>query len=161
MRKMDISNGKGVGVSLFVQGCRAHCKNCFNSETWNFAGGYEWTDESKDKFFELAEKPYIVRISILGGEPFEKESLQDVIDILEEIKEKFPNKETWVYTGYEFEQILNCDMRDALQYIDVLVDGRYVDELKDITLPFRGSSNQRIIDIQKSLANNEVVLYNI
>ena len=161
MRKMDISNGKGIGVSLFVQGCRAHCKNCFNPETWNFTGGNEWTKESKNTFFELVSKPYVARVTILGGEPFEQENIDEVIDILKEVKNRFPKKQVWVYTGYKFEQVLSSDMKNALPYIDVLVDGRYVDELSDISLAYKGSSNQQIIDIQKSLANNEVALYNI
>lgn len=161
MRKMDISNGKGIGVSLFVQGCRAHCKNCFNPETWNFTGGNEWTKESKNTFFEFVSKPYVARVTILGGEPFEQENVDEVIDVLKEVKNRFPEKQVWVYTGYKFEQVLSSDMKNALPYIDVLVDGRYVDELSDISLAYKGSSNQRIIDIQKSLAYNEVVLYNI
>lgn len=161
MRKMDISNGKGIGVSLFVQGCRAHCKNCFNPETWNFTGGNEWTKESKNTFFEFVSKPYVARVTILGGEPFEQENVDEVIDVLKEVKNRFPEKQVWVYTGYKFEQVLSSDTKNALPYIDVLVDGRYVDELSDISLAYKGSSNQRIIDIPKSLASNEVVLYNI
>ena len=157
---MDISNGRGIGVSLFVQGCRAHCKNCFNSETWCFYGGKEWTEETKHTFLELASKPYVVRISILGGEPFEPENLDDVIDLLKAAKEMYPDKEVWVYTGHDFDHVLKSKESFALPYIDVLVDGRFIEELKDITLKWRGSSNQHIIDVQKTLASNDIVLYN-
>lgn len=143
MRKMDISNGAFVGVSLFVQGCHFHCKNCFNEETWDFKGGYEWTQESKDKFLELMNKPYIKRVSILGGEPLADENIKDVVELMKEIKERFPDKDIWVYTGYTFSVVKN-KMPDVLQYADVIVDGRYIEELRDITLKFRGSSNQRI-----------------
>ena len=144
IRKMDISNGDGIGVSLFVQGCHAHCKNCFNPETWSFNGGEEWTNETKEKFFELASKEYVTRISILGGEPFDPENLYDVIDILKEIKDRFPDKSVWLYTGFTFEEVLNCDMKNALPYIDVIVDGKYIDELSDVSLTLYGSSNQRV-----------------
>lgn len=157
---MDISNGRGIGVSLFVQGCRAHCKNCFNSETWCFDGGKEWTEETKQTFLDLASKPYVVRISILGGEPFEPENLDSVIDLLKTIKEMYPDKEVWVYTGHDFDHVLKSKESFALPYIDVLVDGRFIEELKDITLKWRGSSNQHIIDVQKTLASNDIVLYN-
>lgn len=143
MRKMDISNGAFVGVSLFVQGCHFHCKNCFNEETWDFKGGYEWTQESKDKFLELMNKPYIKRVSILGGEPLADENIKDVVDLMKTIKEKYPDKDIWVYTGYTFSVVKN-KMPDVLKYADVIVDGRYIEELRDITLKFRGSSNQRI-----------------
>lgn len=160
IRKMDISNGDGIGVSLFVQGCHAHCKNCFNPETWSFNGGEEWTNETKEKFFELASKEYVTRISILGGEPFDPENLYDVIDILKEIKDRFPDKSVWLYTGNLIEYVLNCDMKKALPYIDVLVDGKYIDELSDVSLTLYGSTNQRVIDVQKTLKNGDIVLYN-
>lgn len=172
----DVCNGKGVGTSLFVQGCSMHCFNCFNSIAWDFNGGKVWNDETKDRFFSIVSKPYIKRVSILGGEPLAKQNTEEVLSIIKKIKEGFPDKSIWLYSGYTLEQIMypvttddfNPD-RDAwfeqrkeiVALCNVLVDGRYVDELKDITLPFRGSSNQRIIDIKKSLANNEVVLYNI
>ena len=160
MRSMDISNGRGIGVSLFVQGCRAHCKNCFNSETWDFCGGKEWTEETKQTFLKLASKPYVVRISILGGEPFEPENLDGVIDLLKTVKEVYPDKEVWVYTGHDFDNVLSGNEVLALPYIDVLVDGRYIEELRDITLPWCGSRNQHVIDVQKTLAGKEIVLYN-
>ena len=100
MREMDISNGKGIGVSLFVQGCPIHCKGCFNQNIWNFEGGKEWTEEVKNKFFGLIDKPYIKRISLLGGEPLVYENLPDIYNLIKEIKSKFPNKDIWLYTGY-------------------------------------------------------------
>ena len=141
---MDISNGAFVGVSLFVQGCHFHCKNCFNEETWDFKGGHEWTQESKNKFLELMNKPYIKRISILGGEPLADENVEDVVDLMKAVKEKYPDKDIWVYSGYTMETIKKRKLNDVLKYADVIVDGRYIEELRDITLKFRGSSNQRI-----------------
>lgn len=145
---------------MFVQGCRAHCKNCFNSETWDFCGGKEWTEGTKQTFLELASKPYVARISILGGEPFEPENLDGVIDLLKTIKEVYPDKEVWVYTGHDFDHVLKSKESFALPYIDVLVDGKFIEELKDITLKWRGSSNQHLIDVQKTLASDKIVLYN-
>lgn len=185
IRKMDISNGEGVGISLFVQGCPYHCKGCFNPETWDFNGGKEWTKELETQFVQMADKPQIKRISILGGEPLCNENVQDVWYLIEHIKEYYndPNgqKQIWVYTGGIWENFIHyISMPDytslnimettedynkrktyykILSNIDVLVDGSYIHKLRDITLPFRGSSNQRIIDVQKSLKNNKVVLW--
>lgn len=144
MRKMDISNGAFVGVSLFVQGCHFHCKNCFNEETWDFKGGHEWTQETKERFLELMHKPYIKRISILGGEPLANENVEDVVDLMKTIVQKYPDKDIWVYSGYTMEAIKKRGLDDVLKYADVIVDGQYVDELRDIRLKWRGSSNQRI-----------------
>lgn len=144
MRKMDISNGAFVGVSLFVQGCHFHCKNCFNQETWDFKGGHEWTKETKEKFLELANKQYIKRVSILGGEPLAEENVKDVVDLMKTIKEIYPDKDIWVYSGYTIEAIKKRCLDDILKYADVIVDGQYIDELRDIRLKWRGSSNQRI-----------------
>lgn len=144
MRSMDISNGTFVGVSLFVQGCRFHCKNCFNPETWSFNGGKEWTQEAKDKFLKLVDKPFIKRVSILGGEPLVEENVDSVVDLMKTVKEMFPNKTIWVYTGYLIEDIKQRGLDDVLKYADVIVDGRYIDELRDITIKLRGSKNQRI-----------------
>lgn len=208
IRSMDISNGEGVGVSLFVQGCDRHCFNCFNSETWDFNGGKEWTEETKNKFMELIDRPYIKRISILGGEPLAEQNLDDVLSLVKEIREKysisqnpnsenigksrvledenskeirisFPEKTIWLYTGFEWNQIMNIkvmqpifsceDLENKIQNVlkrqeiikqcDVLVDGEYIDEQKDLSLKFRGSSNQRVIDVKQSLTQNKVVLY--
>lgn len=157
---MDISNGPGVGVSLFVQGCHLHCKGCFNSTAWDFNGGKEWNDDVKQKFLELASRPYIKRISILGGEPLSYENVFDIYELIVEIKNKLPDKAIWLYTGYLFEYVINNQFsRKVLELCDVVVDDRYVEELKDIGLPWRGSSNQRVIDVQETLKQNKIVLY--
>lgn len=159
IRKMDVSNGLGVGVSLFVQGCRSHCKGCFNPETWSFDGGKEWGEEAKNKFFELMDKEYVVRVSILGGEPLEPENIDSVYELIVEIRDKFPNKKIWLYTGREFESLTEKELNVARQ-CDVLVDGAFVEELKDVSLAFKGSTNQRLISIQETLKQNKIVLYN-
>lgn len=168
---MDISNGEGVGISLFVQGCDFHCYNCFNPETWNFNDGKEWTQEVEDKFIELASRAYIKRISILGGEPLADENLDDVLNLVNKIHLSLGDTKTiWLYTGYEWEQIFNggaytskehsgLKRRSIVKKCDVLIDGRYIDSQRDISLKWRGSSNQRVIDVQQSLQQNKVILY--
>ena len=158
IRKMDISNGPGVRVSVFMQGCEFHCKNCFNQETWSFDGGKDFTQESIDEVMDLCGKDYIKGLSILGGEPMHPKNIEATTKIAKEFKEKYPDKNLWVWSGYKFDEDLKN--KDVLKYVDVLVDGRYVDELHDPTLKWRGSSNQRVIDVQKSLKNNEIVLLN-
>lgn len=157
----DVCNGEGIGLSLFVQGCRFYCKGCFNSETWNFNGGKEWDEEIKNKFFELIGRPYIKRISILGGEPLADENISEIYNLISEIKKRFPNKNIWLYTGYEWNEITTEPNKryHIISKCDVIVDGKYIEEQRDITLPFRGSKNQRIIDVKKSLEKNEIVLY--
>ena len=175
IRSMDISNGEGVGVSLFVQGCPFHCKNCFNSDTWDFNGGKEWTEEIKDKFMKLIDRPYIKRVSFLGGECLADQNLDEVLKLIQEIRISFPEKTIWLYTGYTWEQLvysrmpsgvgkekefLNWNRRnEIISNIDICIDGEYVDNLKDLTLKWRGSKNQRVIDVKQSLAQNKVVLY--
>lgn len=154
IRDMDISNGNGIGVALFTQGCHFHCKNCFNQDTWSFDGGKEFTEEVMDKFLKLVNRDFIKRVSILGGEPLAKENIDGVESILKNIK----NKAVWVYTGYTFDKVKD---KSVMKYIDYLVDGQYVDELRDLKLKFKGSSNQRIIDVQKSLKESKVVLYEV
>ena len=141
IRSMDISDGEGIGISLFVQGCHFHCKNCFNQSTWDFNGGEEFTNEIKEKMFQLLDKPYMVRISILGGEPLSPPNRQKVRDLCEEIKQRFPDKKLWLYTGYKKEDLNDTDILD---FVDVLVDGQYEDENRNLRLQFRGSTNQRI-----------------
>ena len=176
MRNLDISNGEGVGVSLFVQGCDRHCFNCFNSETWDFNGGKEWTEETKNKFIKLIDRPYINRISVLGGEPLAEQNLDEVLSLIKEIRISFPEKSIWLYTGYDFD-LLNSKYNEykytrfaanadewltrweIISNVNVLVDGEYIDEQKDLTLKWRGSKNQRVIDVKQSLAQNKVVLY--
>lgn len=160
IRKMDISNGPGVGVSLFVQGCHLHCKGCFNSIAWDFNGGKEWNDDVKQKFLELASRPYIKRISILGGEPLSCENVFDIYELIVKIRDKLPDKVIWLYTGYRFEDVIDSlPNRRVLELCDVVVDGRYVEELKDISLSWCGSSNQRVIDMQETLKQHQIVLY--
>ena len=157
IRKMDISNGPGVRVSIFMQGCIFHCKNCFNPETWDFNGGNEFTDETINKVIELCSKDYIVGLSILGGEPMHPTNIEGTTRLAKIFKAKYPNKTLWVWSGFLFDRDLKG--KEVLNYIDVLVDGQYMDDLHNPTLSWRGSSNQRIIDVQKSLKNNSVVLY--
>ena len=200
IRSLDISNGEGVGVSLFVQGCDRHCFNCFNSETWDFNGGKEWTEETKNKFMELIDRPYIRRISILGGEPLAEQNLDDVLSLIKEIRKKypisqninsenvgksrvledenskeirisFPEKTIWLYTGYQMSEIIKQEQYEKvsgipaawskrweiISNVDVLVDGEYIDEQKDVTLKWRGSKNQRVILVKESLKKGEIV----
>lgn len=174
MRSMDISNGEGIGVSLFVQGCDFHCKNCFNSETWDFSKGQEWNEKTKNQFLKLIEKPFIQRVSILGGEPLHPENVQNVLKIVDEIRVSYPTKNIWLYTGYTWEQIMYPIVTDDLNFerdyiikarkelvskCDVLIDGRYVDELRDVSLHWRGSSNQRVINVQETLKQNKIILW--
>ena len=159
IRKMDIANGEGVRVSLFVQGCSFHCKNCFNQETWDFNGGKEFTTSEIQKIIELADKDYIAGLSILGGEPLHNNNVDEVFHIVATFKEKFPNKYIWLWTGFKFEDAIKDSKRKLiLCNIDVLIDGQFEEDKKDITLKWRGSSNQRVIDCKKSLAENKIIL---
>lgn len=155
IRKMDISNGPGVRVSIFMQGCHFHCKNCFNSETWDFEGGKEFTDDIINKVLDLSNKDHIVGLSILGGEPMHPVNIEGTTKLAKAFKEKYPNKDIWVWSGFRYEDLKG---KDVFKYIDVLVDGQYVDELHNPTLKWRGSSNQRVIDIKETLKNNDIVL---
>lgn len=153
IRKMDISNGPGVRVSIFVQGCTFNCKNCFNPETHDFNGGKEFTTEEMSKIIDLCSKEYIRGLSILGGEPLHPKNLEGSTMIAEYFKYKLPEKDLWVWTGFKYE-----DLKDnkIMEYIDVLVDGQFEEELKDIRLKYSGSSNQRIIDIPKTRRYNKI-----
>lgn len=157
IRKMDISNGPGVRVSVFMQGCTFHCKNCFNPETWDFKQGKEFTDEIIDTVLELASKDFIVGLSILGGEPMHPNNIEGTTKLAKSFKEKYPNKTIWCWSGFLFDRDLKD--KEVMKYIDVLVDGQYQDELHDFRLKWCGSSNQRVIDVQKSLKENKTVLF--
>ena len=159
IRKMDISNGPVIRVSIFMQGCTFNCKNCFNKETHDFNGGKEFTDEIIDKVIELAKPDYIVGLSILGGEPLHPKNIEGTTKLAKKFKSVYPDKNIWVWSGFLFDKnIINFEI---LNYIDVLVDGVYKDELHDFTLKYRGSSNQRVIDVKKSLKTNNVELIEV
>ena len=156
IRKMDISNGPGVRVSIFMQGCTFNCKNCFNPETHDFNGGKEFTDETIARIVELCEKENIEGLSILGGEPMHPKNIEGTTKLAKAFKEKFPNKNLWAWSGFLFDR----DLRDkeVLNYLDVLVDGQFVEELKNPKLKWCGSENQRVINVQESLKKNSIVL---
>lgn len=162
--KFEIINGTGIGVSLFVQGCHFHCNNCFNPSTWDFNGGYEWNDEVKKYFLQLAGKNYIKRISILGGEPLCDENVLIVFDLINAIKKLYPSKLIWLYTGYTWEDIFTDTSsyesfirKQLISICDYVVDGQYIDTLHKSNLLFKGSSNQRVINVLQSLETNCVV----
>ena len=156
IRKMDISNGPGVRVSIFMQGCAFHCENCFNKETWDFNGGTDFTEETIKKVLELCDKDFIVGLSILGGEPMHPNNIDGTTALAKAFKEKFPNKNLWIWSGYLFDKDLKD--KEVLKYIDVLVDGQFINNLHNPTLKWKGSSNQRVIDVQKSLKNNKICI---
>ena len=156
IREIDITNGSGIGVALFTQGCPYHCKNCFNPETWDFDKGTDWTKETENKIIELLKPEYITRLTILGGEPLIERNIEPLTALLKRVKGIYPDKQVWLYTGGDFE-VLEGLYEEIFQYIDVLIDGRYIDDLRDYKLKWRGSSNQRIIDVQASLKSGDVV----
>ena len=156
IRDIDISNGEGTGMALFCSGCPLHCPNCFNQDLWDFNGGKLWKPEIERQFIELSNRPYINRISFLGGEPLADQNIESVSSIISKID---TTKKVWIYTGYTWEEL---EKQNKIKYIsaaNMLVDGRYIDELKDYRLKFKGSSNQRIIDIKKTIEEKRVVLY--
>ena len=153
IRKMDISNGPGVRVSIFMQGCSFHCKNCFNQETWDFEGGQDFTEDTINKVLELSDKKEVKGLSILGGEPMHPTNIEGTTKLAKAFKEKYPEKNIWAWSGFKYEDIKD---NDVFNYIDVFVDGQYKDELHDPTLKWRGSSNQRVIDIKESKKQNKV-----
>ena len=157
IRKMDISNGPGVRVSIFFQGCEFNCKNCFNTETHDFCAGKEFNDETIKKILQACDNDNIEGLSVLGGEPMHPKNIEGTTKLVKAFKEKFPNKNVWAWSGFQFDKDL--ENKEVSKYLDVLVDGRYVDELHNPTLKWKGSSNQRVIDVQKSLKENKVVLF--
>ena len=160
----DIANGVGVRTSLFVSGCSHHCKGCFNEVAWDFDYGKEFSYNTLKEILDSLKPDYIAGLSILGGEPLDHKNINAVSTIVEVVRKSFPNKSIWVYTGYTYEELLernNLFTSLILNKIDVLVDGKFIEELKDISLKFRGSSNQRIIDMNKTRELGEItLLYN-
>lgn len=156
IRKMDISNGPGIRVSIFMQGCTFNCKNCFNQETHDFNGGQPFTDETIKTVLDLCAAPHIVGLSILGGEPMHPKNIAGTTALAKAFKERFHDKNLWVWSGFLFDQLKE---KEVLNYVDVLIDGQYKDKLHDFTLKWRGSSNQRVIDVQASLKNNKIILF--
>ena len=160
--KASLSNGLGFRVVLWCAGCSQGCENCFNPETWDFNAGQLFDETVKQFLFEQLDKPYIKGITLSGGHPFEKQNRSTIYFLLKEIKEKFPSKDIWIYTGYKWEDIENIrEIQHILCYTDVLVDGPYIEEQRDITLAFRGSSNQRLIDVPETLKQNKIVTLQI
>ena len=157
IRKMDIADGEGIRVSIFFQGCDFHCKNCFNEETWDWDTGIEFTDSEIDKIIDLARPDHIAGLSILGGEAMHPKNIEGATKLAKRFKEVYPHKTIWAWTGFLFDEYVN--KKEICKYLDVLVDGQFVDELKNPNLKWRGSSNQRVIDVQKSLKKGKVVLY--
>ena len=156
IRKMDIANGPGVRVSIFMQGCTFNCKGCFNPDTHSFNGGKEFNDEIIDKIINLSSKEYIKGLSILGGEPMHHKNIDGTLLLANRFKEKYPNKDIWVWTGFLYEDLIK---KHDLKDIDVMVDGKYEQDLYNPTLKYRGSANQRVIDIKKTLNDKKIVLY--
>ena len=156
----DMLNGDGLRVTCWVSGCNMGCFNCYNPQTWDFNSGIPFTDDTMQEILYDLSKPYIKGLTLSGGHPLDPHNAPKVLEIVKRVKMVFPNKDIWIYSGYEWENIIkNETLREILKYTDVLVDGAYVDELRDISLPFRGSSNQRIIDVPKSLGQNKVILW--
>lgn len=165
INKNDIANGSGVRVTLFVSGCTHHCKGCFNQEAWDFKYGEPFDENVENELLEALSPSYIKGLTLLGGEPMEPQNQRVLVHFLKKVKEKYPNKTIWCYSGYTLEQLTGqsrarCEVTDEmLSLIDVLVDGQFVEELKDISLRFRGSSNQRIINLKATLKSGEIILW--
>ncbi|MEE1411614.1 MAG: anaerobic ribonucleoside-triphosphate reductase activating protein [Bulleidia sp.] len=165
IKKYDSADGEGVRVTLFVSGCTNHCKNCFQPETWNFHYGQEYTQETEKEILEALKPDYIDGLTLLGGEPFEQENQKALLPLLRKVKQTYPDKTIWSYTGFIYDRDLvpngkrYFDTTDEMvSYLDVLVDGPFVDELKNISLSFRGSENQRVINMQETLKQHRIVL---
>ena len=157
IRKMDISNGPGVRVSIFMQGCSFNCKNCFNKETHDFNGGKEFDDTTIERVLELCNNENIEGLSILGGEPMNPTNIEGTTKLAKAFKEKYPNKTVWSWSGYSFDNYLKD--KEVVKYLDVLVDGQYNDDLRNPTLKWKGSENQRVINVQESLKDSNIVLF--
>ena len=167
IKSTDIANGQGVRATLFVSGCTHHCKNCFNPETWNFNYGSEFDTEAQNKMLDYLKPSYIEGLTILGGEPMEPSNQKGLLPFVKQVKALYPNKTIWCYTGFVYDRdlvpggrVYSDTTHELLSLIDVLVDGPFVEALKNLSLKFRGSSNQRLIDLKKTLENNQVVILN-
>lgn len=168
IKNCDIANGEGVRVSLFVSGCTHHCKNCFNAQTWDFSFGSPFTKETEDSILDLLAPGYINGLSLLGGEPFEPDNQRALLPFLKRVRAAYPDKTIWCYSGYTLESDLlsesraRCEVTDEmLSCIDVLVDGEFIEEQKNISLAFRGSENQRVINVPKTLDSGSLVWYDL
>lgn len=166
IKRIDVANGPGVRVSLFVSGCTHHCKECFNPETWDFSYGSFFGEKAMNQIIEYLKPDYIKGFTLLGGDPMEKTNQEALMPLLEKVKKEYPDKSIWCYTGYDFEKDIKENMMKNwevtpkfMSYIDVLVDGEFKNELKDLTLAFKGSSNQRIIMVKESFDRGEIVLW--
>ncbi len=168
IKKVDVANGEGVRVSVFVSGCNHHCQGCFSRCTWDFEYGNKFTNEQIEQVINYLDHDYISGLTLLGGEPLEKQNQEGLLPLVKKAKEKFPNKNIWCYTGFDFEKEVVGEMskenettKELLKYIDVMVDGKFEKDKKDLSLRFRGSSNQRIIDVQESLKEHKLVKFKI
>lgn len=168
IKRVDVANGEGVRVSVFVSGCNHHCKGCFNQCAWDFNYGNKFTEQEIDKVINYLDHDYISGLSLLGGEPLEPQNQEGLLPLVKKVKEKFPNKNIWCYTGFDFEKDVvgrmakeNKTSNELLKYLDVVVDGKFEQDKKDLKLRFRGSSNQRIIDVKESLKENHVVEFKL
>lgn len=157
IKNFDISNGPGIRVSLYVSGCTHYCKNCFNKDTWDFNSGIKFDNIEKDKFIEFCKNEKITGVSILGGEPLQQNYLE-MFDLLKDIKTKV-NKPIWLWTGYKFEEITYDKKQMIFNFVDVLIDGKFEEENKNINLKYCGSTNQRVIDIKQTIKKGEITLY--
>ena len=158
IRKMDISNGPGVRVSIFMQGCSFNCKNCFNKETHDFTGGKEFNDDTIERVLELCDNENIEGLSILGGEPMHPSNIEGTTKLARAFKLRYPEKNVWAWSGFSFDKDLKD--KEVVNYLDVLVDGQYNDDLRNPTLKWKGSENQRVINVQESLRDSNIVLFN-
>lgn len=166
IKPRDIANGPGVRVSLFVSGCNHHCKNCFNEEAWDFQFGEPFTQQTIDHIIDLMRPSFVKGITLLGGEPFDPKNQGAIVELLRKIKQELPEKSIWAFTGYVFDRDIwpgklgdPAITDEYIHYLDVLVDGPFIEEQKNLSLRFRGSENQRIIDMKKTLASGEIVLW--
>ena len=167
IKKIDVANGEGVRVSVFVSGCNHHCKGCFNQCAWDFNYGKKFTEKEEQQIIDYMNHDYISGLSLLGGEPLEPRNQEGLLPLVKKVKKKFPNKNIWCYTGFDFEKDVvgkmakdNETTRELLKYIDVIVDGKFEEDKRDLKLQFRGSSNQKIVDVKKSLQTGKVIKEN-